>query len=70
MCKKGHQLYVAFVDFKKAFDSVHHGKLLEPLQEEGIKGRCHYAMKAVYDSLLSCVRVNGDYSDYSNGLKV
>ena len=26
--KKGQKLYVAFVDFKKAFDSVHHDKLL------------------------------------------
>ena len=29
MCKKGRRLYVAFADFKKAFDSVHHGQLLE-----------------------------------------
>ena len=27
--KKGQKLYVAFVDFKKAFDSVHHDKLLQ-----------------------------------------
>ena len=58
LCRKGHKLYVAFVDFKKAFDSVQHGKLLETLQDEGIKGRFYYAMKAMYDSLLSCVRVN------------
>ena len=63
LCRKGHNLYVAFVDFKKAFDSVQHGKLLETLQDEGIKGRFYYAMKAMYDSLLSCVRVNGDYYD-------
>ena len=31
LCKKGHKLYVAFVNFKKAFDSVHHGKVLNSL---------------------------------------
>ena len=63
MCKKGRRLYVAFADFKKAFDSVHHGQLLETLQEVGIKGIFYYAMKAMYDYLLSCMRVNGDYYD-------
>ena len=32
LCRKGRKLYVAFVDFKKAFDNVHHSKLLETLQ--------------------------------------
>ena len=57
LCRKGHKLYVAFVDFIKAFDSVHHGQLLETLQEEGFRSRFYYAMKATYDSLLSCVRM-------------
>jgi hypothetical protein len=64
LSKKGQKLYVAFVDFKKAFDSVHHGKLLETIQAEGIKGKFYQALQAMYESLLSCVRVNGVLSEF------
>ena len=36
--KKGQKLYVAFVDFRKAFDSVRHDKLLDCIRNQGIKG--------------------------------
>ena len=62
--KKGQKLYVAFVDFKKAFDSVHHDKLLQAMQKEGVQGKFFASIKSVYDSLLSCVRANGEYSDF------
>ena len=35
--KKDQKLYVAFVDFRKAFDSVCHDKLLQAMQQEGVK---------------------------------
>ena len=60
----GRKLYVAFVDFKKAFDSVQHNKLLEILQDIGIKGKFFCTLKSMYDSLVSCVRSNGEYSDF------
>ena len=59
--KKGQKLYVAFVDLRKAFDSVRHDKLLEAVQQEGVKGECFASIKSMYDSLLSCVRTNNDY---------
>ena len=62
--KKGQKLYVAFVDFKKAFDSVHHDKLLQAMQKEGVQGKFFASIKSMYDSLLSCVRANGEYSDF------
>ena len=62
--KKGQQLYVAFVDFRKAFDSVRNNKLLQAVQQEGVKGKFFASIKSVYDSLLSCVRANNDYSDF------
>ena len=40
--KKG-QLYVAFVDFKKAFDSVHHDNLLQ----EEVQGKCFASIKSM-----------------------
>ena len=32
--KKGQKLYVAFVDFSKAFDSIRHDKLLECIRKQ------------------------------------
>ena len=49
---------------KKAFDSVNHDRLLEVVYNEGVKGKFFCALKAMYGSLISCVRVNGDLSDY------
>ena len=62
--KKGQKLYAAFVDFKKAFDSVRHDKLLQAVQQEGVKGKIFASIKSMYDSLLSCVRANNEYSDF------
>lgn len=64
LARKGRKLYVAFVDFKKAFDSVRHGKLFECLIKTGVKGRFLEALRAMYSSLISCVRVNDVYSDF------
>ena len=56
--KKGQKLYVAFVDFRKAFDSVRHDKLLGCIRNQGIKGNFFGALRAMYNSLLSCFRDN------------
>ena len=52
------------MDFKKAFDSVHHDKLLQATQKEGVQGKFFASVKSTYASLLSCVRVNSKYSDF------
>ena len=62
--KKGQKLYVAFVDFKKAFDSMHHDKLLQAMQKLVVQGKFFASIKSMYDSLLSCVRANSEYSDF------
>ena len=62
--KKGQKLYLAFVDFRKAFDSVRHDKLLQAVQQERVKGKVFASIKSMYDSLLSCARANNDYSDF------
>ena len=36
--KNGQKLYVTFVDFRKAFDSVRHDKRLDCIRNQGIKG--------------------------------
>ena len=62
--KKGQKIYVAFVDFKKAFDSVNHKRLLEIVYGEGIRGKFFICLKAMYDSLVSCVRANNNVSEF------
>ena len=61
---KSKKLYVAFVDFKKAFDSVRHDKLLEAISSLGMNGKFVVSLKAMYDSLISCVRVNNVFSEF------
>jgi hypothetical protein len=63
MNKSGQKVYIAFVDFKKAFDSVNHEKLLEAVYKEGVRGKFFGALKVMYESLVSCVRVNHELSD-------
>jgi hypothetical protein len=61
--EKGRKLFVAFVDFRKAFDSVRHDKLLECLKEKGVSRKFFVAIKSMYSSMLSCVKINDEYSD-------
>ena len=58
LSKKGGKLYVAFVDLQKAFDSVHRVSLFESLVRAGLSGTFLNARKAMYESVVSCVRVN------------
>lgn len=44
----GGKLYVAFVDFKAAFDKVDRDIMLEKLWKTGIKGEMHRMVRAIY----------------------
>ena len=46
-------MYVAFVDFRNAFDSVRQYDLLAAVRKEGVSGKFAAAIRAMYDSLLS-----------------
>ena len=56
-------MYVAFVDFRKAFDSVRHYDLLAAIRKEGVSGKFAGAVRDMNNSLLSWVRVNDDLTD-------
>ena len=56
-------LYVCFVDFKKAFDSVDHKLLLQQLVTYGIKGNFLKVISSLYDKVKSCVRGNDNLTD-------
>ena len=63
LSKQGGKLYVAFIDLRKAFDSVKHDTLLNMLCSAGISNTFITAVKAIYSKVLSCVRVNGEFTD-------
>jgi hypothetical protein len=61
---KKRKMYVAFVDFHKAFDSVNHELLLKAIYHGGVNGKFFSTLKAMYSSLISCVRSENEYTDY------
>ncbi len=50
--------FTAFIDFKKAYDFINRCKLWSRLNESGISGKILIAIKSIYSSVSSCVRVN------------
>ena len=58
--RKGGELYVCFVDFKKAFDSVNRQKLWQVLTTNGIKGNVFKAIYSMYACVKFCVRFNNE----------
>ena len=56
-------LYLCFVDFKKAFDSVDHKLLLNKLVTYGINGNFLKVISSLYSKVKSCVRGNDGLTD-------
>ena len=56
--RKGGMLYVAFIDLQEAFDSVNRASLFLSLVKAGLSGLFLNAIKAMYRSVIFCVRVN------------
>ena len=55
-------LFICFVDFKKAFDSVWRSLIWHRLQTLGIKGHMLHAIQALYQDTKFRVRINGKTS--------
>ena len=58
------KLYVAFVDYKKAFDSISRSALWHKLQKEHIDGKVLHVIRNMYNQVKSCVFMNDNMSDY------
>ena len=43
------ELYVAFIDFQKTFDSISRKLLWPILQKQGIRGKLFRCVKSIYD---------------------
>lgn len=57
-------LYLIFVDFKKAFDSVDHQTLLEILKNYGIPHKIISIMHKLYDEF-TCIVIHGVFPVYT-----
>jgi hypothetical protein len=57
------KLYVAFIDFKKAFDFVDRVRLWNILQSMGVSGKMRRAIRSIYTVVKAKVRVGADVTD-------
>ena len=57
------QVDVIYLDFKKAFDSVSHNKLLQKVWVFGITGNVWHWLRAYLTNRIQCVTINGILSD-------
>ncbi len=53
------KVFCAYVDFKKAYDSVDRGLLWQALQSMGVHGQYLDSLKSMYDSVTMRVRIDG-----------
>ena len=58
------RLYCAFVDLKRAFDSINRNCLWYKIYRLGLNGKLLRVIKDMYTKVKSCVRVNNSYSDF------
>ena len=60
------KLYVAFIDFEKAFDSINRNLLWPILLKNGIKGKLFRCIKSMYNNVKARVRCGAKLTEYVN----
>ena len=61
---KKKRVYCAFIDYRKAFDSIQRAFLWSKLISNNINGKVLQVIRNLYDNAKSCVRNNFEQSDY------
>lgn len=64
LLKKSGKVYVCFVDFKKAFDTVDRAVLWNVLRNYGVDGKMLKMLQSMYKRVQSCVRGSCTVSDF------
>ena len=54
LLKKSDKVYVCFVDFKKAFDTINRSVLWNVLRKSGVGGKMLRILQSMYISVRSC----------------
>ena len=62
--EKNRDIYICYIDFEKAFDSVWQEGIWKALALFGFPNKITRLLKDLYDKSQSCVRVNGDLTDW------
>ena len=62
--RKKKQLFCAFIDYRKAFDSVNRIALWQKLIQQNINGKMLRVIHSMYNNAKSCVRQNSKLSNY------
>jgi len=57
-------LYMAFVDYKKAFDTVEHDQLWNVLKRIGLNGSTVSTLRRLYENQQAAVRVELEFTDW------
>ncbi|WP_419653299.1 RNA-directed DNA polymerase, partial [Thiolapillus sp.] len=63
LIKKSGKVYVCFVDFKKAFDTINRGVLWNVLRKAGVGGKMLKILQSMYNVVKSCVRCPESLTD-------
>ena len=58
------RVYCAFIDYRKAFDSINRPLLWQKLLSYDINGKLFNVVKNMYDKAKSCIKIENLYSDY------
>jgi hypothetical protein len=63
--KRSGKVYVCFVDFRRAFDTIDRSILWDVLRKSGIQGKMLQLLRNMYSKVKSCVRCpNGEHTDF------
>ena len=62
----GTDLFIAFIDLKKAFDSINRDLLFLKLRSAGIDGKMYFSIKSLYIKSKACVKVNKVLTEWFN----
>ena len=62
--KKKLSTYTAFVDFKKAYDTINRNVLWNKLCDVGVNGKMFNAIKSLYCCVSSCIIIIGMKTDW------
>ena len=62
--RNGKSTFSAFIDFRKAFDSINRDILWRKLARLGLSSKMIAAVKSLYSNIASRVRLNGHYTDW------
>ena len=57
------ELWILFVDYTKAFDSVDHCKMLKAMKDLGVPDHLTWLVQKLYDKANGCIRVEDDHTE-------